>query len=202
MEFSTQQELAKLGIGRKIRALRQEKKADKADLAKKVKITPVLLSQIEDEVVTPTVATLLNISKTLGVGIDHFFTDSGGSENYELTRVPDRLRVTKSREQDPTRLTYTYSSLAYRLKGKKMEPFYVEFDPETEEKLDKLSHEGEEFAFCMEGEIEFVTEDKTVRLGPGDSLYFYSSVPHVWRGIGSVTPKAIFVLLPKCDDNQ
>lgn len=196
MSFSTHEELQKLGIGKKVRALREEKGLSPDELAFKIKITPVLLSQIESDVVPPTVATLLNIAKILGVGIDYFFTQEQSAERIELTRENERLSVSKSRASDPTRLTYNYQALSYRLAGKKMEPFLVEFDTETDEKLAPLSHEGEEFCFCLEGEIEFLSEDRTIRLRPGDSLYFFSDIPHVLRGIGPGIPKALFVLLP------
>lgn len=196
MSYSTHDELERLGIGKKIRALREQKGFSLEDMALKVKVTRVLMSQIEGDVVPPTVATLLNISKILGVGIDYFFTQADAVEKIELTRPNDRLLVQRSRESDPTRLTYNYQALAYRLLGKKMEPFLVEFDTETDEKLVPLSHSGEEFLFCLEGEIEFVTEERTIRIRQGDALYFFSETPHVLRGVGTEKPKALAVLLP------
>ncbi len=190
-------ELEKLGIGIKIRTLREEKQIQLEDLAQQIKITPVLLSQIEDNVVAPTVSTLLNISNILGVGIDHFFTKKEIADDIELTRVSERLNVPKSRETDSARLTYRYQALSYRLKGKKMEPFMVEFDAETDEKLEPLSHGGEEFIYCVQGEIEYITDKKRFTMRPGDSLYFYSRVPHVLRGVGPVQAKALAVLLPE-----
>ena len=201
MSYSTHDELKRLGIGKKIQALRERRGVSLDDLAFKSKVTRVLLSQIEDDVVPPTVATLLNIAKTLGVGIDYFFMQAESVQEIELTRAHARLSVTRSRESDPTRLTYNYQALSFRLAGKKMEPFLVEFDTETDENLVPLSHVGEEFLFCLEGEIEFITDERTIRLHPGDSLYFYSRIPHVLRGIGTVTPKALAVLLPGEKDN-
>ena len=196
MSYSTHEELARLGIGKKIRSLREQKHLSVKEIADKIKLTPVLMSQIESEVVPPTVATLLNISKVLGVGIDYFFVQENSVEKIELTRENERLRVAKSRASDAGRLTYNYQALSFRLKGKKMEPFLVEFDTETEENLVPLSHEGEEFCFCLEGQIEFQSEEQNIMLYPGDSLYYFSDIPHVLKGVGPGTPKAIFVLLP------
>ena len=130
------------------------------------------------------------------MSVDYFFIREERLEKIELTRVNERLSVTKSRESDQARMTYSYEALAYRLKGKSMEPFLVEFDAEIEEKPIPLSHDGEEFCYCLEGEIEFITDDKRIILQPGDSLYYYSNIPHVLRGIGPGKPKGIFVLLP------
>ncbi|MBU0504380.1 MAG: XRE family transcriptional regulator [bacterium] len=190
-------ELSKLGIGHKIKALREQKQISLEDFSGQIHVTTVLMAQIENNVVPPTIATLLNVSQILGVGIDYFFSQPDVMREIEITRKDERLHVPKSRETDSARLTYNYQALSYRLKGKRMEPFIVEFDTETEEKLVPLSHKGEEFIHCLEGEIEFITDEKTLTLQPGDSLYFYSSVPHVLRGIGPGKPKALAVLLPE-----
>lgn len=198
MPISTHEDLKRLGIGQKIQKLRERNGIAIDDLAKNVRITKVLLSQIEGEVVPPTVATLLNIARRLGVGIDYFFTSAGSEpENkIELTRVGERLAVRKDPNAPTERLSYNYESLAYRLTGKKMEPFFVEFDTNAEAKFEPLSHGGEEFLYCLEGQIEFVSENEKISLFPGDSLYYFASVPHLLRGVGDRTPKALVVLLP------
>lgn len=196
MSNSTLEELKRLGIGKKIRTLREERGLPIETLAEKVDITPTLLSQIESDVVPPTLATLLNIARVLDITVDHFFIQERSLDRIELTRANERLSVARSRETDTARLTYNYEALAYRLKGKQMEPFLVEFDASIEEQPIPLSHEGEEFCYCLEGEIEFITDERRITLRPGDSLYYYSNVPHVLRGIGPGNPKGIFVLLP------
>jgi transcriptional regulator with XRE-family HTH domain len=196
MPHNLQKELNKLGIGSKIKNLRKQKKISPSELAQKLKITTVLLSQIEESVVTPTIGTLLNMARVFGVGIDYFFTQKETVDQVELTRKNDRLEVPSRRKSDSNRLTYKYQALSYRLQGKKMEPFLVEFNTKVDEDVVPLSHNGEEFIYCLEGEIEYVSEEQNIVLKPGDSLYYYSSVPHILRGIGSVKPKAIAVLLP------
>ena len=132
MTGSTANELKKLGIGKKIAALRAAKNMNVEQLAEKLRLSKVILLQIENEVVPPTVATLLNISKALGVGIDHFFTDAEEAGKIEVTRRDERLAV--HHDDVPTGeggLNYSYESLAYRLSHKHMEPFFVEFDNEN-----------------------------------------------------------------------
>jgi transcriptional regulator with XRE-family HTH domain len=200
MSLNTHAELQQLGIGKKIRALREQKSLSGEDLAFQVKVTPVLLSQIESEVIPPTVATLLNISRILGVGIDTFFIQTEMTERVELTRHDERLSIEKPKGSKSARLNYKYEALSYRLRGKKMEPFMVEFDTEVTNTPVPLAHGGEEFCFCIEGEIEFSSDQQTIRLTPGDSLYYFSDIPHALKGIGPGVPKALFVLLPNEDE--
>ncbi len=197
MSFSTQKELEKLGIGRKIRTFREEQDISVEELAQKAGIMTALMSQIERDVVPPTLATLINIAGALGKGVDSFFIKDEILEKIEVTRENERLSVTRSRDSDNARMTYNFQALSYRLKDKQMETFLVEFDSTVEENPVPLTHNGEEFCYCLEGEIEFISDDRKIRLRPGDSLHFYSHVPHVLRGIGPGNPKAVFVLLPE-----
>ena len=194
--MTTQEELKKLGIGKKIMTFREARALLPEDLALKAGITTALLSQIEQDVIPPTLATLMNISRALDVGMDAFFVKESQEDEVELTRAHERLSVTRSRDTDHARMTYNFHALSYRLKDKQMETFLVEFDTHVEENPIPLSHDGEEFCHCLEGEIEFITDQRRIVLRPGDSLHFYSRVPHVIRGIGPRTPRALFVLLP------
>ena len=59
-----------------------------------------------------------------------------------------------------------------------MEPFIVTLEPATL-KLSKTSvHDGEEFIFVLEGEMEVILGDHRDILYPGDSIYYDSSIPH------------------------
>jgi len=195
MPHSTINELKQLGIGKKIRNLRESRNWTQDEMAAKLGLSKVLLGQIEEEVVPPTVATLLNISKLLSIGIDYFFTSDEFTGKIEVTRSNERLSVHHEDLAEAGRLTYNYESLAYRLPKKHMEPFFVEFD-ESEQLGDELTHDGEEFVHVLEGSLELKIGDDLVVLEAGDSMYFYADVPHAIRGIGPGKHKAIIVLYP------
>lgn len=188
-------ELKKLGIGKRIRALREGKGLMLDALAARAGLTKVLLGQIEEDVVPPTVATLLNLSKLLDVSIDFFFAEDEHTGRVELTRVDERLTVHHDDLPDAGQVTYNYESLAYRLAKKHMEPFYVEVNP-AEVPSVPFTHDGEEFIFVMEGEIELAINGDTYLLKKGDSIYFFANSPHTIRGVGPKKPKALIVLYP------
>ena len=59
-----------------------------------------------------------------------------------------------------------------------MEPFLVTLSP-TLEKVPGSVHEGEEFIYVLEGEMEVVIGEHREVLYPGDTIYYHSSIPHV-----------------------
>ena len=184
-------------IGTRIQTLRESRKMAIAALAARAKISTTLMAQIERNQIPPGLVTLANIAKALNVNIDFFFAEEKTIQTIELTRVADRITV---REQSPAGTGdahYDYQPLSCRLEGKKMKTFMARFHDEPASAPEPVTHHGEEFFYCMEGEIDFVMPEKTIRLQPGDSLHFFSQIPHVFRKAGTRTARGIFILLPE-----
>jgi transcriptional regulator with XRE-family HTH domain len=188
-------EVKKLHIGRKIRDLRKKAGFVLQDLSDQTGLSKPLLSQIEREVVSPPIATLLKISKALNVNLSFFFQDSDPEEKVVLVRR-DESKVIDSRYFGRDESGYYYEALAYKKSKKYMEPFLVEFKRKRADKLSYFSHEGEEFIYLLEGKLEFRTENEQYVLNPGDSLYFESSIPHAYRALERKNAKALTVVYP------
>ena len=73
-----------------------------------------------------------------------------------------------------------------------MEPFVITVHPGEERELS--AHEGEEFMYVLEGTIEVEYGKETITLGPADSIYLDSIVPHQVRG-GSPSPARILAVV-------
>ncbi len=186
-------EIKKLHIGKKIRTLRKEAGLVLQDLSDRTGLSKPLLSQIEKEVVSPPIATLLKISKALHVNISYFFQNSEPEERIVLVRKDESKKV-DSRSFGREESGYYYEALAYKKAKKSMEPFLVEFKRKRIDRLSFFSHEGEEFIYLLEGTLEFRTENQQYILHPGDSLYFDSSIPHAYRSLERKNAKALTVV--------
>ena len=79
-------ELASLDIGNQIRKLRNTRALTLQDLADLTGLSKPNLSQIENNLVTPPIATLLKISAALGVPSGHFFQETQQESNVVIVR--------------------------------------------------------------------------------------------------------------------
>ncbi|MBN2644982.1 MAG: cupin domain-containing protein [Desulfuromonadaceae bacterium] len=190
-------EVKDLQIGMKIRNFRQDRRLTLQDVADKTGLSKPLLSQIENNQVIPPLATLLRIAKAFGITLNCFFEDERDETKCILIRAGEQrtrqLRVQHDHRPQP----YTYNSRAYGKTRHKMEPFDIEFF--AREWSDELlvRHEGEEFLFLLEGEVEFRHGDQTFRLRPGDSVYYDSTEPHGYIAVSEVQPRGLAVLYSK-----
>jgi len=188
-------EVKKLHIGKKARDLRKRAGLVLEDLSRRTGLSKPLLSQIEREVISPPIATLLKISRALDVSIGFFFQDGDPEEQVVVVRR-DESKVIDSRHFGREESGYYYEALAYKKSKKYMEPFLVEFKKKRADQLSYFSHEGEEFIYLLEGTLEFRTENQQYILHPGDSLYFESSIPHAYRALERKNARALTVVYP------
>jgi transcriptional regulator with XRE-family HTH domain len=188
------EEVKELQIGLKVRRLRQERRLTLQDLAEATGLSKPLLSQIENDQVIPPLSTLLRIAKAFKVPLQNFFQEEGSSEKCILVRAGESRRLPRRPNLEGALPPYTYHSLAYGKKNRNLEPFLVEFEArEWSEEL-QVSHEGEEFLFLLEGELELHYGEKVMEMGPGDSVYYDSAEPHGYVVKGAARPRAVAVL--------
>jgi len=189
-------EIRELRLGEKIRKLRQERRLTLQELADLTGLSKPLLSQIENDLVIPPLATLLKISKGLKVGIHFFFEEEEDRRKLVLIRAEERQSRRRRRDKDYTD-GYLYQSLAPGLRNKHMEPFLVEFELKEWDDSFFYSHDGEEFIYIIEGELEFHYSEEVHMLRPGDSIFYDSSEPHGYVSVGEQNARAVAVLYSK-----
>jgi len=186
-------EVKELRLGLKIRRLRQERRLTLQNLAELTGLSKPLLSQIENDQVIPPLATLLRIAKAFKVGLHTFFQEEGGGEKCILVRAGESRQLRRNTHEDASS-PYTYHSLAYGKRYRSMEPFLVEFAPRNWRDDLQVKHEGEEFLFLLEGELELHYGESIMTMGPGDSVYYDSSEPHGYVARGDRKARAVAVI--------
>ena len=170
-------ESMEFNIGQKIKSLRKERKLTLQDVANETGFSPALISQIENNNVSPPIATLSKIARFFDVKMSYFFEEGEESSRYEIVRRNERRIVSRVISKDGSKHGYTYETLSYRKKNKKMEPFLLTVTERAQEET-LYNHEGEEFLLIVSGKAEIILDDERYTLEEGDAVYFDSTVKH------------------------
>ena len=192
MLFDMKEALASLDLGNQTRKLRNKRDLTLQDLANLTGLSKPNLSQIENNVVTPPIATLLKIATALGVPIGHFFQEPAQDSSMIVVRKEDRYGVAKG--PHISHIGYQYEPLAYPKVDKSMEPFIVHMEEREASDIVYNNHRGEEFLYVLDGTLEFRYGDNSVILEEG--LDFDSIVPHGYRGIGGPAKTLVVIYKP------
>jgi transcriptional regulator with XRE-family HTH domain len=181
-------------IGAKIKVLRRARKLTLQEVANETGFSTALISQIENNNVSPPIATLSKIAYFFDVKIGHFFTENEEECPHEVLRGNERTVIPKVVSKDGTNHGYFYESLSVRKKNKRMDPFLLTLN-EKVTNTDTYSHNGEEFLFVMKGTAELLLDDQRIVLGEGDSVYFDANLKHRLLSSGGDEVKVMVVVM-------
>jgi len=165
-------------IGARIRRIRKEKDLSLAELSHMTGFAPELLSKIESDEVQPQLGMIIKLSKALDSAFGRLVSGVG-DRIYAITRKDEQKNVARSSTQSGRKKAYTYKSLASEVKGRHMEALIVQLEEIAEEEMSV--HDGEEFIYVLNGEVDLQIGDDAFVLETGDSAYYLSTTPHLIR---------------------
>ncbi len=179
-------------IGERIKRLRLKKSMGLVELGRHTGLSASFLSQLETGRVVPTLRNLARIAMVFSKDLSFFF-ESEPQSIFRIHRRDERVRMPQTGVEPPT---YFFESLGYLVPDRYMDPYFAEFIPLTKETTPKAHmHEGFEFLYVLDGELELHHGDQAATLQPGDSVYFDASAPHSYSCAGKKPVGAIIVTM-------
>jgi transcriptional regulator with XRE-family HTH domain len=190
-------------VGARLRAARERLGISLRELARRVGVSPSLVSQIELDRVNPSVSTLYALVTELGMTMSDVFGDSRPTDRATAAaRDGDGLA-----ERPETRRVINLDS------GVRWERLTPHSDPDVEFlyvvypvgaescPADALmTHGGKEYGYVSSGTLGVRVGFDEYELGPGDSIAFHSSSPHRLWAIGDEPVHAVWVVLGRKAD--
>ncbi len=179
-------------VGKKIATVRESLSLTAEELAERSGCDAGLIRRIEAGEIVPSLAPLIKISRALGVRLGTLLDDATGL-GPAITRRDEAAGTTrvKSLATGTPEGTLDFFSLAPGKATKHMEPFLVTVHPGGGA---SSSHEGEELLYVLEGKIEVAYGKDVHTLGPGDSIYYDSIVPHRVSAAGGKDARILAVV--------
>ena len=186
-------------IGKKISQLRNSKNMTIEQLAEQSQSHVEQIRQIEAGALVPSLTPLLEISRALGIRLGTLLDDDPieGPVVFKSTQAPNIIRFS-GKDPKATSSNLDFYSMGAGKSDRHMEPFIIDVKPRTGETPPLSAHEGEEFIFVLTGGIEISYGKKTYQLGPGESIYYDSIVPHDVHATGDANARILAVIYAPC----
>ncbi len=181
-------------IGRKIKEFRKFRNIERPDLALQANLDIAQLEDIEEKGTVPSLGHLIKISRALGVRIGTFLDDQEKIGPVVVKAGEEKSSSSFSTMDDSSREHLNFYSLAQAKAGRHMEPFVVEIEASSESDYKLSSHEGEEFIYVLEGEVEINYGKEIYHLKKGDTIYLDSVVTHNVHAAASQSAKILAVV--------
>ena len=158
-----------MDIGNKLKELRVLKGLTQEELADRSELSKGFISQLECNLTSPSITTLMDILQCLGTSIGEFFNEAPdeqivfGKQDYfvkEDTEYKNEIKWIIPNAQKNT-----------------IEPIYLTLQaggstcPDT-------PHEGEEFGYVLQGAVSIHLGNKTYKAKKGESFYYTADKTH------------------------
>jgi transcriptional regulator with XRE-family HTH domain len=197
-------------LGERLRQERAERGLSLRELARRLDVSPSLVSQIETGKIQPSVRTLYAMVSELGVSLDELFAPAEHDEppslgerlNAPTPIVPDITGdggiVQRAAERNVIDLEagVRWERLTTR-NDREVEFLHTVYPAGSESSpADSLvRHNGREFGVVLTGRLNVTVGFDDYVLGPGDSVFFESTIPHRLHNDGTEDVTAVWVVL-------
>lgn len=175
-----------LRVGERIRDMRLSYGLTQEELAHRSSLTKGFISQLERDLTSPSLESLLGILRALDTDIVEFFR--GQSEDRFVFGPPDCTNADTYPEASAFQLMVPGAANC------DMEPALVTLEPE--QAIEERSHEGEEFGYVLQGKLMIQYGRRQSPVGRGEWFYFVADRVHkVWNPFKQ-TAKVLWISTP------
>jgi transcriptional regulator with XRE-family HTH domain len=180
-------------IGEALRERRSYHGWTLADVSAKTGISKSTLSKIENDLISPSYQSILQLCAGLGIEIGDLVSASP-NKTEDIKRLSGRRSI--SHRQSGLTMgddNFTYTYLCTDIAHKRIVPMIIEVRANSLNDVGGLwNHVGEEFLYVLEGTVELHTEAyEPTRLSAGDSAYFDSTMGHAYLAAGDKPVKLL-----------
>ncbi len=173
-------------IGDKVKRLRLQRGLTQEELAARTELTKGFISQLERDIASPSIATLMDILEALGTDIAAFFNET---QNEKVVYRAEDMFVKEADDGGAVRWLVTNAQ------RNALEPILVTLPSGAGTEPDD-PHEGEEFGYVLQGSVWLLLGEQRFRVRRGDSFYFRPVAPHCLRNAGRAEARVRWVSTP------
>jgi transcriptional regulator with XRE-family HTH domain len=177
--------------GERIKAARELRGFTIQELSDRTNIESNLLQRVEAGEALLPLGQLIKVSKALELPMAEVLAK--GEQDYTIVRAGQGKKFERYGKAKQESKGYEYESLAAHKKDRRMEPFIVTLMPASAD--EPSAHDGQEFIYVLDGQMEVIIEGKSDVLNPGDCVYYDSTINHLVRAYGDKPARILAVLI-------
>lgn len=158
-----------MNIGHKLKELRKAKGLTQEELADRAELSKGFISQLERDIASPSIATLVDILQCLGSDLKSFFNDT--QEEQIVFHQNDYF------QKIDIELKNKIEWIIPNAQKNMMEPIRLTIEPGGSTYLD-MPHEGEEFGYVLQGSVTIHLGNRKYKAKKGEAFYFTAKSEH------------------------
>ena len=174
-------------IGAKIKELRVQKGLTQGELADRSELSKGFISQLERDLTSPSIATLIDILQCLGTDPKEFFSDEADTQVVFCDK--DYF------QKDDIELGNSIEWIIPNAQKNEMEPILLTLHP-GKKSHELAAHHGEEFGYVLKGKVVVVVGNKPYKVKTGETFYYDTNKVHYIKNTSNDIAKIIWISCP------
>jgi transcriptional regulator with XRE-family HTH domain/archaellum biogenesis ATPase FlaH len=168
-------------IGLRVKELRIKRGLSQAEFAEVLGISRTTISQVEANIIYPSLPTLLKIAEVLSIHIGAFFQEAMGLEKRIIFTGAEAVSMGFP---DMPNGSISGELLVPPDFESKMAPYLIEIEPGRELPAHFFVHKGEEMGYLLSGKLQMSLNRASYTVRSGDLIYLTSEMPGYWKNPG------------------
>ena len=178
-------------IGSRIKVIRKKQGLSQKELAEKTGVTPSSISQIEKNLIYPSLPALFRIADSLSVPLSIFFDTSILQPTSCVFHA--QQAVGAPFEKLPKGVLEGSCLFPPEVQDGKVKPYIIKILPGKKLSSHFFNHKGIEIGFLLQGQLRLQSSGKVEEVFAGDVVYLKKDSPELWENPGE-TPAELFWL--------
>jgi transcriptional regulator with XRE-family HTH domain len=180
----------RVDLGMRLKELRTKRGISQTELAKLVGVTPSTISQVESNLIYPSLPALLKMAEILSVEVSSFFQEKADVRNRVIFPAAEAVDV---KLQDlPEGGAYAKVLTPIDLEPK-ASPYLIEIPPNKTLPSHFFIHKGDEIGYVLSGKLQLKLEKAVYTVRTGDVIYLTSEMPSQWKNPGSGVARLLWI---------
>ncbi len=180
----------KIDLGLRLKEFRLRRGLSQTELAKLVGVTASTISQVESNLIYPSLPALMKMAEALSVDLTSFFEDRQKGSGRLIFTPADAVEVKMANLPEGTLQARLLYPVDFEVKA---EPYLIEITPKAKLPAHFFFHKGEEIGYLLSGRLQVRVGKAVYNLKAGDVIYLTSEMPGEWRNLGPSVARLLWV---------
>jgi len=180
----------RIELGARLKELRTKRGLSQTELGKLVGVTPSSISQVESNLIFPSLPALFKMSEVLSVQVNYFFSTSAEQSNPVVFSRKDAVSVQLPGIEKEILQAKMLTPVGYEAD---CEPYSIEIPPHTKVSSHFFVHKGNEIGYLVSGKLRVTMDHTEHDINPGDLVCLTADVPQQWENPSDETAELLWI---------
>jgi transcriptional regulator with XRE-family HTH domain/KaiC/GvpD/RAD55 family RecA-like ATPase len=178
-----------IDLGMRLKELRTKRGLSQTELARLIGVTPSTISQVESNLIYPSLPALFKIAEILSIDVSSFFHDSNNVGNPVVFMDSNTSEIKFTDLPAGSIEAKLLTPLDFNPKA---EPYLIEIQPKKSLPSHFFIHKGEEVGYLLSGKLQLKMENAVYNVQAGNLVYLTNEIPTQWVNPGSSTARLLW----------